>query len=306
MRSFLKKISLVLLLIFFISCGGFSKLFTTNHFEQFEDIDPFSVFASEETSFGDLDYDQKVEIINKYTTAALSIEDSDALFTALKNQPDYRDQVTDFMGAYLIKQENIPDPLSKKYDEDLIFYQNLAVALGRIEVYTTRSIAIFGFNDLFVDYASGEIEETLTQKIFLSEVFGIQRSVSETKVDIEALVRAGEAFELLGKTIRNTDNPESSSLNEDDAILILMSSMMKRIVYYTNLEFPSLNESQIINNLVKGIIDGDFVGLSIKFPQDIVGSKLTNIQRYLGVGGALTFTATGFDLPPMSLFGGNQ
>lgn len=311
MRSILKYISFIFLLILVISCEGVSNLLTTNYFEPFEDVNPFSVFiGDDETSFyDDFTPEEREALIDEYTAAALSYENEDALYESLIEQPNYRDEVTKYLKEYLESSENIPDIFSPTYSEDLKNYQNRALALANIEVYTHGAIGINGFDDLIFSYTSGELEGTLTQQVLLTKVFGTSSGTTSEEIllDIEGALRAGEALDLLGETIIDKDNPSSTTITSDDGLLILLSCMINNIVDLS-MDNNSQTMDDVLDKLVDGIMNNDFDPDFITFPQDdgSPDSSLTTMERYLGVGGALAYTASDFTLPSVSLFGGNE
>lgn len=309
MRSFLKYISLIFVLIILVSCNGLSSLLTTNYFEPFDDTESFSVYTGDDTtSFDDFTPEEKEALIDDYTSAALSLENDESLYEALINNPDYRDEVTTYLADYLNNDDNKPNILSKTYISDLTTYQNRALALANIEVYTHGAVGINGFDDMVFNYTSGELEGTLTQEILLTQVFGDETDPVSLKADLLGSLKAGEALNLLGDTIIDKNNPSSGTLSPDDGVLVLMTSIINSIVKLSISKDSSLTEDVVLDKLVFGILNNNFDLSIITFPQDDTSpdSNLTTMERYLGVGGALVFTATDFTIPSISLFGGDE
>ena len=63
---------------------------------------------------------------------------------------------------------------------------------------------------------------------------------------------------------------------------------------------------EILDELSQIIVSNNFTGTYIKFPKDVQDNTLTVMERYLGVGASLTFTASGFKLPSIVDLGGSN
>lgn len=312
MRYLLRHFFIVFLFINLISCDVASELLTTNHFKEFEDVNPFSLVVNEE-SWKDLSDDEKREKIDKYTDAALSKDDSMDLFNSLGRLPGYRDEVIKYYQEHIV--DVLPDSTLETYDADLRAFQRNSMALALIDIYTRNANAFLGFDQLTRDYYAGE-EGVLTHDLFLNRVFmvekfkneGLSREeiVKDLKNDLQAAYRAGEVFNRLGKTIRDKDNPTAFSVNEKNGDTILLSCMLYRVVSLS--EAPLFTGIDTISGeLANNIYDGNFSSGKIKFPQNTgKPSDLSVLEHYLGIGGALTYTASGFKLPPVIDLGGTQ
>lgn len=297
MKYLFRYIIIMCLLISLTACDIASELLTTNHFEQFKDINPFSLVLSEES----WEYDEAK--ILEFTAAALSEDNSDEFYDMLAERPTYRDAVTE---SYRTLLATLPNKADETYITELAEYQRRALALARIEVYTRGASAVDGFNDLYASYLSGEIETSLTQENFITNVFrhDSSDSVDQLEADIYGSVRAGFAFEKLGLTIEDKDNPVLDIIEADDAVIVLLSGMIYRIVELTIQEGSSQTEDQIITQLSNNIYVNNFA-TEIKFPQDVVKSaNVTFLEHYLTEGVALVYTATGYELPSISLLDG--
>ncbi|MBN2618099.1 MAG: hypothetical protein JXR64_07275 [Spirochaetales bacterium] len=301
MRIIARGLISITLLTLIFSCEVLSPLLTKNYFEDIETTDiPF--FGDETKTWASLGADEQLELVNTYTSAALSIDKDDELFVELKSNKDYKN------GAVVLYNELLqikPNKESDSYNNDLLLYQKRAKALAKIEIFTTEAIAVEGLKDLIYEYDAGNITTKLTQTLFLQSIYGdIDKDTLIT--DLKGCVSAGLALELLGETIVSDDNPKSNVLFEDDAIYILSSLLIKQIVVLSETE--DYTKDAIIDLLASGIISTEFSTV-LKFPQDLTlvdSSNLSIAERYLGVGGAKVYTATGYELPdPQLLYGGN-
>lgn len=310
MKYLIKHIIIVFLLISLASCDVASGLLTTNHFEQFKDYNPFTLVIGEIT-WAMLTEEQQLEKINEYTNAALSDDNSDDFFDMLSENKDYRDDVTDHYRGLL---DVVPDDESETYLVDLALYQRRAMALGLIEVYTRTASAVSGFETLLYSYLEGT-GEMLSPTLFITEVFQIPEPSAMTETEIKAQLKddligaynAGEAFNDLGITIEDTDNPSAEVVTGGDGVVILLSCMMYRII---NLNIPGSEDplsDTIFDTLTDYIYDNDDSATAILFPQTETASvDDTILEHYLGEGGALIYTATGYELPPITDLGGSE
>ncbi len=319
MKSLFRHIVVVFLLISLASCDAVSTLLTKNQFEQFKDYNPFTLVIGEIT-WAMLTPEQQLDKINEYTNAALS-DDSDDFFDELSDEDykNYRDDVTDHYRELL---DVVPNDEAETYLVDLALYQRRAMALGRIEVYTRSSHAVDGFENLYMSYYSGEEDGLLNKDVFIQKVFGRQdliddgESISEIRTDLDSdligAYYAGEAFNKLGETITNIDNPSAEVVTEADAVIILLSCLIYRIIDLsidgepspTDIDDPAFVE------LRNYILDGTVL-TSVVFPQDVTAEDIiaegdTMLEHYLGKGGALIYTATGYELPPITVLEGGE
>lgn len=318
MKYLFKHIFFVFLFISLTSCDVVESLFTTNQFEDFSDYNPFTLVIGEIT-WDMLSEEQQAERIIEYIDGALSGENQDDFYKMLAEDTDYRDAVTESFRD-LINETEL-DENSDTYTENLLSYKRTALALSRIELYSRNINAGEGLNNLYTSYLAGDIDGTITAETFISNVFLLTIDDRENKTDAEIKVqlkkdvlgsyRSGYSFKKLGSIIKNPDNPtfeiisEDEEVNiEDDAVNILMSGIINRIIDLTKYEDSTLTEDAVIDLLVNGISSSTFSS-TIKFPKDVdITSGDTVLEHYLGEEVALLFTATGYELPSVSIFKG--
>ncbi|QEN05728.1 hypothetical protein EW093_13735 [Thiospirochaeta perfilievii] len=306
MKYLLKHIPIVFLLIGLTSCDVVTSLLTTNYFEGFSDINPFSLVV-DENSFPTDDDEAAILLINKYTDVALS-DDAENFFAALKGLDTYRSDLIAYYNSILITK---PDNTLPTYLDDIDIYQRRSLALAKIELYTRNAYAIDGFDRLYTKYVTGEEDADLTINLLIENVFNTE-DPDVTRVsledDFQGFFNAGDAIDLLGKTIVDTDNPTSKVLDENEGVFILLSSIINRVVELS-LEGDlsnTKNENDVFVALAAYVLNGTTSSLLV-YPQDLPpegGQSM--IEHYLGLGGALAYTASGFELPGVSILGGSQ
>lgn len=304
MKFFLKDISAFLLIFLFLSCDGLSDIFSTNFYQGIDKRDEVSISNSELINWG---ADERAAKVDHYASIALSRDDSEALFSILKNDPEARAQlILNF--NYIL--DNYPDLTNP---EEVDRYQKVAAALAKIEILSTNATFISGAEELIVSYASGENDGNFDADTVLTEVFNIPYSYSspeekeqkrsEVLIELTALMNGGLAYEKLGSTITDFDRPESNYISEEDAILVASGAMVNKVVKNTT-DNTALTREQAIYELVDGMLNRDFTGSQILFPTSSGVTSTNNMELYLGDGASKTFTATGFELPPVNVLGG--
>ena len=320
MKYLFKNFSFVLLLGLLFSCEGLSQLLTTNVFEIIENKDKPSVPLEEVSDWKYLDSDALKAKIEKYSAMALTNTDSEALFFTLRENPDAMENVRYYFNKYL-DDPGVPNldnfDTSDEYLESLNSYQRTAAALAKIEVYSTDAEFVDGFDDMILNYANGTNTGDLDSKTIYKDIFGVSTTSlqateeyeerARVEFELEAAINAGVAYNQLGDSIFNKDFPESVYISDADATLIFLSCVTSRIVVATKEAHPNLSEEEIISQFVDGIFSDNsdnFGDSDIIFPEDQPNGDLNTIERYLGEGGAVVFTATNYSLD--ILFGGDQ
>lgn len=305
MLSSFKKFCFILILILLLSCEGLSDLLSTNHFSS---LDKGGAVLINSDDLQGWTQDDRNEKLDYYSSIALSKEDSEYLYEVLRNDPAAKAELIANYIAFL----NTPPDLNNPAEVDL--YQKIAAAYAKIEVYTTAATIMDGVDDLVIDYASGASSGGFNQDKVLDEVFRIPATFSspeekeqkrqEVIVELTALTNAGFAYEKLGNTITDVDRPSSNYISDEDAVLVLVTAMTGTIIQNT-VDNTSLTKEQAIEELVNGIVNRDFIGSQVIFPVSPGNTASNPMELYLGPGGSLTFTSTGFELPPASSLGGN-
>lgn len=305
MLSLFKKFLVFLLLVLLISCEGLSELLSTNHFSGMDEGS--GVVISPEDLKGWIP-EEINEKLNYYSDIILSIDDADSLFSVLINDPVAK---AEFLSNFKLALNFTPD-LTK--EEDVDRYQKFNAAYAKVEVYSTETTILEGVDNLIVDYASGASSGDFNQDTLLTEVFNIpavfdtpeqkEQRRQELITEINALVNAGDAYENLGNSITDVDRPSSRYISDEDAVLVLLTAMTGRIIQKT-VESTSLTKTQAVEELVNGIVNKNFTGSQIMFPVSPGNTASNPMELYLGPGGSLAFTATGFQLPPVSSLGGS-
>ncbi len=302
-----KCVIMILSASLLFSCDIMSDLLTTNYFEALEQYEPddvadIDIDLDETIDWNLFSTEEKLELIEEYTDAVLSEESSDLLFEYFKEYKTYKNDVTNYYRELLL---DTPDPDN---NGEILLYQRKALALIKIEVFTTEKVTINVLEDLFSDYSKENEDELLTFDVFVSASFDLSNVGTTTDEltttlldDIDSLYRASLAINLLGDTIVDHDNPTSTVLSKDDGIYIMLSSFIGQI-----LDNNTLLENDVditADTLVQCIIDKDITSTVLIFPKDLEGNN--SLTNYLGDSGALVFTATGYLMPSVSLFGGD-
>lgn len=310
MKSLVKSLSLVSLLIMFLSCEVLSPILTKNYFEEFKDLNPLADILPEQV-WGEFSEAEQQEKLNEYIDAVIYDEkNAKDLYEQLKDSPQYkRDMADALMGRFDDPTDTgyltVPVYGSETFADDLKKYQQTAIALAKIEVYGSQEMAITGFENIIVDFATGEQTNGLSNETLMDYLFDLEGETSENRTeDIRSLYNAGIAVSYLGSTIIDRDNPTSEFVTDDDAILILISAMINTIITDSVANFSD-NNSAVITALVTGIETGTFDS-NLNFPQDKVDNN-DPIVQYLGEDGAVVYAATGYELPDAELvMGGNE
>lgn len=309
MGSYKKCVPLFFVSLLLLSCDGFSKLFKTNLYENFDKADRVVIKSDDLKDWEEDDVEPNVLY---YSDITLSKDDSQYFFYILKNDPKTREEILNNFASILDTYPDLSDPVAVDR------YQKVAAALAKLEIYSTSATIVSGVDDLVVSYASGANEGDFNQETLLSEVFDVpptgvpdeerEEKWEEVFIEMKAIMEAGLAYEKLGSTITDVDRPASNYISEEDAVVVLVSSMVNSIVDNT-VNNESIEREKALELLVDGIVDGGFVesdtGPNLHFPTSPEDSAENKMVLYLGEGGALTFIATGFQLPPASSLGGS-
>ncbi|MGL1894456.1 MAG: hypothetical protein OCD02_22685 [Spirochaetaceae bacterium] len=313
MKYIIKQFFLLFLVISIMSCDVVSEFLTTNYFDDLSDTDETDIDIDENSVWISISDADKLTKIDEYTSYALSEDFSGQLFQSLKTNETYKNGVSDYYRQLLVDQPirmYISDDGYDDYIDDLAIYQNRALALAKIEAYTTDKLMIAGFNELLIDYSSGIREGVLNHKLIFSEMFSVPDTLWATDGDdadtvnseLSSFKRAGSALSLLGETITDRDNPLIDSVTEDDAIFILLACMVNNVIEETMTD-SSTTETVSLQSLTSQTVTRDTTDAIIQFPEDITGG--TTLENYLGADGALLYAASGYELPEISIFGGN-
>lgn len=302
MKPLVKSLSLISLLLFFLACEVLAPILTKNYFEGFKDYNPLGDVIPESDWSAVTDQEAKIQ---EYTDIVFGDErHAEDLYEQLKNEPNYKRAMANTFMDNLVATDV---PLFNSVDfseESLDSYQKSAMALARLEVYGSNEFAITGYNQIILDYASSNQDESLTTAILMDYLFD-STDDSEISSDILSLYNAGRAIDLLGATIINGDDPSSKYISDDDAILIIVSAMIYTIVEDSVASFA--DRDAVITALVEGIIsETSTFDSNLVFPQDDTGTD-EPIVKYLGENGALVYAASGFELPVVEeIFGGAE
>lgn len=304
MLSSKKKFSCILVLILLISCEGLSNLLTTNHYSGLDEGSGVVINADD---LKDWVPDEITEKLDYYSDIILSIDDAESLYRVLRDDAAAK---AELISNFKLKISSTPD-LTK--EEEVDRYQKYNAAYAKVEVYSSQATVIEGVEDLIIDYASGANSGNFNQDTLLTQVFKIpvtfdspeqkEQRRQELITEMSALVNAGEAYENLGNSITDVDRPTSEYIGDEDAVLVLLTAMTGTIIQKT-VENTSLTRSQAVEELVNGIVNRDFTGSQIVFPVSPGNTADNPMELYLGPGGSLAFTATGFKLPSVSSLGG--
>lgn len=318
MKSLVTRLSLVSLLMMLLSCEVLSPILTKNYFEEFKDYNPLEGLIEESDWNAVVDKDAKLDqYIDIVFTGG---QDAKSLYNQLKGEKNYKRAMADD----LMKRFNDPSssgyltlPVygSETFAADLNTYQRTAMALAKLEVYGSEEMALTGYDNIIVDFATGEQESSLDNKTVMEYLFAPETSSEYTNsqlinMDITSLYNAGIALSYLGSTIIDRDNPASDFVSENDAVMILISCMINTIITDSVENF--IDETAVIDALVSDIesvqssASGTFFD-NLNFPQDKGDTDESTIVQYLGENGAVVYAATGFELPNAeSIMGGNE